>query len=260
MILAVDVGNTNITIGCIDYNKKIHFISRLSTDINRSEDEYAIDFKNILELYHININQLDGSIIASVVPPLITVHKNALEKIIGIAPVIVDKQTKISFNIDLDKDIEIGADLIVGAAAALDEYKKPIIIFDLGTATTVSVINSNNTFIGGLILPGIKISLEALSNKTSQLPHIDLINPKKIIGKNSPDSMNSGIINGNAAMIDGLVERICEELHEEATVIVTGGLSNVVAPHCRKRVICDNDLLIKGLLIIYKNNIKNPTL
>ncbi len=255
MILAVDVGNTNITIGCIDYNKKIHFISRLSTDINKSEDEYAIDFKNILDLYNITTNDLDGSIIASVVPPLITVHKHALEKIIGTTPVIVDRHSKINFNIDLDKDVELGADLIVGAAAALDEYLSPMIIFDIGTATTVSVIDSSNTFIGGLILPGIRISLEALSNKTSKLPHIDLTNPKTIIGKNSTDSMNSGIINGNAAMIDGLIERICEELQEDASVIVTGGLSNVVAPHCRRKVICDNDLLIKGLLIIYKNNL-----
>ena len=254
MILAFDVGNTNITIGCIDYNKKIHFVSRLSTDTYKSEDEYAIDLKNILDLYKINIKDIDGSIISSVVPPLITVHKNAIKKITGKDPIIVDDKMDLNFKIALDKDVELGADLIVGAAAAIDEYPKPLIIFDIGTATTVSVIDSSNTFIGGLILPGIKISLEALSNKTSKLPHIDLINPKNVIGKNSTASMNSGIINGNAAMIDGLIDRINEEIHEKATVILTGGLANFVAPHCKKNIICDNDLLIKGLLLIYKNN------
>lgn len=254
MILAFDVGNTNITIGCIDYNKKIHFVSRLSTDIYKSEDEYAIDLKNILDLYKINIKDIDGSIISSVVPPLITVHKNAIKKITGKAPIIVDDKMDLNFKIALDKDVELGADLIVGATAAIDEYPKPLIIFDIGTATTVSVIDSSNTFIGGLILPGIKISLEALSNKTSKLPHIDLINPKNVIGKNSADSMNSGIINGNAAMIDGLIDRINEEINEKATVILTGGLANFVAPHCKKNIIFDNYLLIKGLLLIYKNS------
>lgn len=254
MILAFDVGNTNITIGCIDYNKKIHFVSRLSTDIYKSEDEYAIDLKNILDLYKINIKDIDGSIISSVVPPLITVHKNAVKKITGKKPIIVDDKMDLNFKIALDKDVELGADLIVGAAAAIYEYPKPLIIFDIGTATTVSVIDSSNTFIGGLILPGIKISLEALSNKTSKLPHIDLINPKNVIGKNSADSMNSGIINGNAAMIDGLIDRINEEINEKATVILTGGLANFVAPHCKKNIIFDNYLLIKGLLLIYKNS------
>lgn len=252
MILAFDVGNTNITIGCIDYNKKIHFISHLSTDANKSEDEYAIEFKNILDLYQIDINKLNGSIISSVVPPLITIHKNAIEKITGRKPFIVDSKTSFGFNIDIDKNNELGADLIVGAVAALDEYEKPLIIFDIGTATTVSVIDSSNTFIGGLIFPGIKISLEALSNKTSKLPHIDLTKPNKIIGKNSTDSMNSGIINGNASMIDGLIDRINNELKEPATVIVTGGLSDIIVPHCKKRVLHDNNLLIKGLLLIYK--------
>lgn len=260
MILAFDVGNTNITIGCIDYNKKIHFVSRLSTDIYKSEDEYAIDLKNILDLYKINIKDIDGSIISSVVPPLITVHKNAVKKITGKKPIIVDDKMDLNFKIALDKDVELGADLIVGAAAAIDEYPKPLIIFDIGTATTVSVIDSSNTFIGGLILPGIKISLETLSNKTSKLPHIDLISPKNVIGKNSTDSMNSGIINGNAAMIDGLIDRINEEINEKATVILTGGLANFVAPHCKKNIIFDNDLLIKGLLLIYKNSALDNTI
>lgn len=260
MILAFDVGNTNITIGCIDYNKKIHFVSRLSTDIYKSEDEYAIDLKNILDLYKINIKDIDGSIISSVVPPLITVHKNAVKKITGKNPIIVDDKIDLNFKIALDKDVELGADLIVGAAAAIDEYPKPLIIFDIGTATTVSVIDSSNTFIGGLIFPGIKISLETLSNRTSKLPHIDLINPKNVIGKNSTDSMNSGIINGNAAMIDGLIDRINEEINEKATVILTGGLANFVAPHCKKNIIFDNYLLIKGLLLIYKNSALDNTI
>lgn len=255
MILAFDVGNTNITIGCIDYNKKIHFISRLSTDIYKSEDEYAVDLKNILDLYKINIKNIDGSIISSVVPPLITVHKNAVRKIIDKEPIIVDNNVNLNFKIDIDKNAELGADLIVGAAAAADEYPKPLIIFDIGTATTVSVIDSSNTFVGGLILPGIKISLEALSNKTSKLPHINLTNPTNVIGKNSPDSMNSGIINGNASMIDGLIDRINEEINGKATVILTGGLASIVAPYCKKNIIYDNDLLIKGLLLIYKNTV-----
>ncbi len=254
MILTLDVGNSNITIGCIGFENKIYFVSRLFSDLNKTEDEYRIDFENILNLYNIDVSKIEGGIISSVVPPLISAHKNAIKKIIKKDPIIVENNLKLNFKIDLDKNVKLGSDLIVGASAAIEEYKLPIIIFDLGTATTVSVINKKKIFIGGLILPGIKISLDSLSNKTSQLPHIEIRSPKNIIGKNTLESMRSGIVNGTSSLIDGLINKIEEELEEKCSVILTGGFSKMISEHCKENIIYDENLLLKGLVKIYKIN------
>ena len=254
MILAVDIGNTNIVIGCIE-EEKVYFVERVSTDISKTELEYVVQFKTLLELYRIKMEEITGCIIASVVPPLNNIVKNAMEKLLRITPMIVGPGLKTGLNILMDNPAQVGADLIVNAVAGLKYYGAPIIIIDMGTATTISVVDKNKNYVGGMILPGVKVSLESLVNRTSQLPRISLEAPKKMIGKNTVDCMKGGIIMGQAASMDGLIERICEELGYPAQVVATGGLAGSVIPYCKKEIICDNELTLKGLGIIYNKNI-----
>lgn len=256
MVLAIDIGNTNIVMGCVD-QENIYFIARLATNHLKTQEQYAVEIKSILELYDFDLNRIDGSIISSVVPPLTNVMKQATFFVTKMEPMIVGPGLKTGLNIMTDNPAQLGSDLVVAAVAALAQYIKPIVIFDLGTATTVSVIDEKGTFLGGVIMPGINISLDALSNRTSQLPRISLEAPRKVIGKNTIDSMNSGVTYGNASMIDGLIERIEEELGMNINAIATGGLAKYIAPFCRKEVAYDADLMLKGLYIIYKKNDKS---
>jgi len=253
MILAIDIGNTNIVIGGADDNG-IEFVSRMATDKCKTEDEYAIIIKGILNMRNISEKAAEGCIISSVVPPVTSVMKRAVKMLIGKTPLIVGPGLKTGLNIKMDNPSALGSDLVVNAVAGLAEYKPPLIVIDMGTATTMSVIDKNSCYIGGVIIPGMIISLNALSSKTSQLPHIDIAEPYNIIGKNTVECMKSGMIYATAAMIDGMIDRIKEELAQEAEVIVTGGVSEKIYPYCRRKIIYDSNLLLKGLYIIYKKN------
>lgn len=253
MIMAIDMGNTNIVIGCID-DEKIYFVERLSTNTSKTDLEYAIAFKNVLELYHIDVKQLEGAIISSVVPQLVHVICQAVEKILGRQPYVVGPGLKTGLNILMDNPRQVGSDLIVDAVAAMKEYGAPVIVIDVGTATTISVVDRKKNYIGGMILPGVRVSVDSLSSRTAQLPRIGLEAPKKCIGKNTIDCMKSGVIYGNAACIDGLIDRIEVELGYSATVVATGGLAGVLIPHCRKKILVDPGLMLKGLKILYDKN------
>ncbi len=253
MILTIDIGNTNIVFGCIDENK-IYFVSRISTDFKKTKDQYAIEIKQILQLYQVDIRAITGSIISSVVPPLKNVLQEAVTFITSSVPLIVGPGVKTGLNIIIDNPAQLGSDLVVSAVAALAEYTKPIIIFDIGTATTVSVIDTKGSFLGGAIMPGIAISMDALSAKATQLQGISLEAPKRLIGKNTIDSMTSGIIFGNAAMLDGMCARIEAELGSTATVLATGGLAHLLVNYCQHEVIYDANLMLKGLYLIYQKN------
>lgn len=255
MILAIDIGNTNIVFGCA-YNNDYKFISRIATDRNKTQLEYAINFKKIIELHMISASDIDGAIISSVVPPLTNIIKDAVKTITNKNPLIIGPGIKTGLNILIDNPAQMGSDRVVDAVAAIKNYAKPIIIFDMGTATTISVIDEKSNYIGGMILPGIGISLESLKNKTSQLPNISLEAPKNLICKNTVDCMKSGIINGNASMMDGIIEKIENQLQHKATIVATGGWSCSIIPHCQREIIYDKDLLLKGLLVIYNKNIK----
>lgn len=254
MILALDVGNTNIVIGCID-NEKIYFSGRFKTDRNKTELEYAIMFKDVLDIYNIDVNDIDGAIISSVVPPLVSILSEAIETVTGHKPIVVNhNKLDTGLKVDMDNSKQVGSDLVVDALAALAEYKPPLIIFDMGTATTISVIDRSSTYIGTVILPGIKISQDALTAETSQLPSISFDAPANVIGKNTIDCMKSGMVFGNASMMDGMIQRIKHQIGNDATVIATGGLAECIVEHCVEKVIFDDDLLLKGLLIIYNRN------
>lgn len=254
MILAIDIGNTNIVVGCIN-KEKICFIERISTNLSKTELEYVVEFKTLLELYNIKIEEIQGSIISSVVPPLNNIMKSAIEKLFHNTPLLVGPGVKTGLNILMDNPGQVGSDLIVNAVAGLHYYGAPIIMIDMGTATTISVVDDKKNYVGGMILPGVKVSLESLVNRTSQLPRISLEAPKKIIGKNTIDCMKSGMILGQASCLDGMIERICDELGYEAQVVATGGLSGCIVPYCRHKIVYDNELTLKGLGIIYRKNV-----
>lgn len=253
MLFAIDMGNSNIVLGCLK-DSELLFEERLSTDTSKTELEYAIAFKNIFELHQINITDITGSIISSVVPQLTEVIHNAVNKITGLDAMIVGPGIKTGLHIIIDNPAQLGSDLVVAAVAGLKEYAPPLAIIDMGTATKISVINESAKYIGCIIIPGLKTALEALVSNTSQLQGISLVAPQKVVGRNTIDSMKSGMIYGNAACIDGLLERIEEELGQEVTVIATGGLADKVLPYCKRKIILEQALLLKGLNEIYEKN------
>ncbi|MCC8138115.1 MAG: type III pantothenate kinase [Clostridiales bacterium] len=253
MILAIDIGNTNTVLGCCR-NQSILFVERLSTAPSRTVLEYAISIKNVLELYQIDRKEITGAIISSVVPPLTNLFREAAEKIIGHEPMVVGPGVKTGLNILMDNPAQVGSDLIVNAVAAITEHEPPLIIVDMGTATTISVIDEKKNYIGGMILPGIRVSLDSLVSRTSQLVRISLDAPKRLIGKNTAECMKSGVIHGNAACIDGMIDRIEQELGQKTTVIATGGLAPRIIPHCFHEILLDDALLLKGLMYIYYKN------
>ena len=255
MLLAIDIGNTNLVIGCIE-NDEILFKARIATDRLRTSDQYGVEIKNMLEAYGVQIKDIDDCIISSVVPPVFNSVRTGVIKIIGKQPMVVGPGLKTGLNIHVDVPSQVGSDRIVIAVAALAEYKAPLILMDLGTATTMEVVEPDNVYLGGVIFPGVKVSLEALTSRAAQLPAISLDKPKQVIGKNTVDCMRSGMMYGTAAMIDGLIERMEEELGHSSTIIATGGMAQFVTPLCKREIILEKDLLLKGLNIIYKKNRK----
>ncbi|MBQ7046882.1 MAG: type III pantothenate kinase [Oscillospiraceae bacterium] len=254
MILTLEIGNTNIIVGLSD-GEKMLFTEPLLTHIRSTALEYAIAFKSILELYKISADRIEGAIIASVVPSETPVVKQALEKIITGKVMVVGPGVKTGLSITIDNPAQLGADLVAGAVAGIKQYGAPLIIFDMGTATTVSVIDENRKYIGGMILTGVATALEALISKTSLLQRVALESPKKLIGSNTADCMKSGAVFGTAASIDGIIDRLEEEIGQKTTVVATGISAEIVVPCCRHDIIIDNELIIKGLVGIYKRNI-----
>ena len=253
MILAVDIGNSNIVLGGME-GMDIIFEARIRTDATKTSDEYSIDLKNILDIYGVRRERLEGAIIASVVPQVLNSIKTAIKKLTGKNSLVVGPGLKTGLNIKIENPAQTGADLVVGSVAALREHKAPIIVIDMGTATTVTVIDETGAFIGGSICPGVKISLDALTERTALLPGLQLDQPKRAIGKNTIDCMRSGIMLGNACMIDGMIQRMEDELGYKTTVIATGGIAKFVIPLCKNAVIYDKDLIIKGLAVLYREN------
>lgn len=253
MILAIDMGNTNTVIGGID-EEKTYFIERVTTDQNRTDTEYAVAIKNVLEMHQIHSDSIEGAILSSVVPPLNSTILRAVEKAVGVSPLLVGPGIKTGVNILMDNPKTVGSDMIVDVVAASHEHPLPLVVIDMGTATTLSVADKHGNYIGGVILPGLRVSLNSLSGKTAQLPYISLEVPDKVIGKNTIDCMRAGIIFSNVDMIDGILDRMEKELKETPTVIATGGLARFITPLCRHRIIYDDALLLKGLLIPFNSS------
>ena len=229
MLLAIDIGNTNIVIGCIK-DDEILFEARIATDRTRTSDQYGVEIKNMLEAFGVSREDIGDCIISSVVPPVFNSVRTGVIKVIGKQPMVVGPGLKTGLNIHVDMPSQVGSDRIVIAVAALAEYEAPLILMDLGTATTIEVVEQGNVYMGGVIIPGVKVSVDALTSRAAQLPGISLDQPKNVIGKNTVDCMRSGIMYGTAGMIDGIVDRMEEELGHKSTLVATGGMAQFVTP------------------------------
>ncbi|MBR2937276.1 MAG: type III pantothenate kinase [Oscillospiraceae bacterium] len=255
MILTIDVGNSNIVIGGVRGNE-IVFEARLRTEATKTSDQYCVDLKILLDVYKVKTEDIEGCIISSVVPQVLNSFQSAIKKLTGKVSLVVGPGIKTGLDIRLENPGQTGADLVVADVAALREHKPPLIVIDMGTATTMSVLDENGAHIGGCIIPGVRISMDALTDKTALLPGLQLDQPKRAIGRNTVDAMRSGIMMGTASMLDGMVERMEQELGCKTTVIATGGIAKFIVPLCKTPMIYDKDLLIKGLATLYRENKK----
>ena len=253
MLLAIDIGNTNITFGIIKH-QKITYEARIATDYLKTSDQYAVEIKNILALFDTAPTDLCDCIISSVVPPVFNSVRTGVMKVTNKMPMVVGPGIRTGLNIQMDTPSQVGSDRIVVAVAALAEYEPPLCILDMGTATTIEVVGKGNVYLGGCIIPGVRVSLDALTSRAAQLPGINLDQPRRVVGKNTVDCMRSGVMYGAAAMIDGMLDRVEEELGYSTTVIATGGISQFIIPLCKRKITLDKDLLLKGLSVIYQKN------
>ena len=255
MILAIDVGNTNTVIGCINFGK-IEHVFRISTDPVKTTDEYAVEINSIFDFHGTQKKSITGAVISSVVPPLTRVLKDAVKLLTGLSAIVVGAGLKTGMNILIDDPAQLGGDMVATAVGALATYELPAIIVDLGTATKMYVLDKNGGFIGGAIMPGVALSMGALSAGTSQLPRVPIEAPANCISANTVDCMKSGAVFGAAAQIDGMVERFEDELGQQAKIVATGGLAGAVYKYCKRDVIHDPHLILRGLEIIYEKNKK----
>lgn len=253
MLLTIDIGNTNITLGAYNSNY-LEFTARLATDTRKTDDQYAIEIKHILSLYNIPSDAIEDCIIASVVPPVGRSISHAVSKLCQIVPLMLGPGVKTGLNIKIDNPAQLGADLVAGAVGAIDAYTMPCVVIDMGTASTISVLDKNGTFLGGVISAGVRLTLKALTENTAQLTSIPIEAPRSVIGTNTTECMQSGLVYGTAAMLDGILEQITNELGENPTVVATGGLSREIIAHCKNNIIYNENLLLEGLRVIYEKN------
>ncbi len=255
MILCIDIGNTNIVLGGF-MGETLAFTARIATNPSKTEDEYATKIRSILTLHKVEQKEVKGAIIASVVPPLNTVMREAVRIVYGVTPIMVGPGIKTGINIHCDNPGTVGADLICACVAAHHIYGSPSLVVDMGTATKLMLMDKTGTFCGASIIPGVNIGLRALSSQAAQLPQVSLVAPPSVIGKNTVDCMRSGVVFGNASMLDGMIDRFCEETGETLQVIATGGLAPTIVAHCKHNILLDEQLVLKGLFILYTKNTK----
>lgn len=251
MILALDVGNTNITVGVFD-GETLRFVSRMATDASRMEDQYAIELRDILHLYGVRRANITGAVLSSVVPKLTGYLSHAVEKLFSVTPLVVDYQAvKDFFPIAITQPETTGPDLIAGCMGAKSRFSYPCIVVDMGTATTLAVLDREGVMVGGAIVPGVGVSLDALTSRAALLSSVSLDTPAHVVGRDTAECLQSGVLFGAAAMLDGLCDRMEEELGYPCRVIATGGLAGLVVEHCHRKVECSDTLLLDGLKAIY---------
>ena len=254
MILVTDIGNTNIVFGVFDGDSLV-MESRIDTDRNRMADQYSVIMKQVFDLYGVDRSEIGGAVISSVVPPVGDQLKISVQKLFGVTPLMVGAGVKTGLNIRIDDPSTLGADLACGAAAAKELYPLPCIVIDLGTATKVFAVDKEGALIGGIIAPGVKISLEALAKGAASLPMISLEGHSPVIGTNTVDCMRSGVLYGHAGMLDSFINRFQEQLGD-ATVVATGGFIHVLKDYCKHEFTVNPHLVMDGMRIIYNKNKK----
>ena len=253
MLLTIDIGNTNVTLGTYN-NRILGFTARLATDTKKTEDEYAAGIAMILQMGGMDPKAFEGAVICSVVPPLTEIFRKAAEQFTGCKAVVVGAGIKTGLNIMIENPASLGSDIVAASVAAMQEFPLPVIVVDMGTATTITVIDEGNRFLGGAIVPGVALSLNALSSGTSLLQTVPIDAPKKVISDTTIACMQSGAIYGNASMLDGMIDRFEEQLGRKASLVATGGIAAKIVPHCKHEIVYDENLLLRGLGIIYQKN------
>lgn len=253
MLIALDVGNTNTAIGLFN-DEKLVTDWRLATDRYRTADEWGLLLRNLLQMNNIDPGDVTEFAIASVVPPLESTLDRALQRYFDRSPVFITWESDLGIGIDYEVPSEVGADRLVNAVGAVSRYGKPLIIIDFGTATTFDVVNDRGNYEGGVICPGIGISSQALFDRAAKLPRVDIRKPKRIIGRRTLESMQSGLYFGYLEQIRGIIERIQEELDAQARVVITGGLSRVFKEDLGSNIISDLTLTLEGIRIIHQRN------
>lgn len=253
MLLAIDIGNTNVVLGVFDKERLVENW-RVGTNTQITPDEYAMIFKDLFGFAGIEFKQITGAILSSVVPPLLPVMIEMSKKYFRLDPTVVTYELKTGIKIRSDNPKEVGADRIVNAAAAYKLYGGPIIIVDFGTATTFCAVTKEGEYLGGAIAPGVKISAEALFQRASKLPRVELAKPAKVIGTDTISAMQAGIIYGYAGLVDGIVERMKRELSKNAKVVATGGLAELVSPETKTIQEINPHLTLEGLRLLYEIN------
>lgn len=253
MILAIDIGNSNIVFG-VHNGEKFLFSSYVKADPLRTETEHAVLLSNIMKINHIDAASIDGVAISSVVPNLTEVMRQAVSLITDAPIMAVGPGVKTGLNIKIDNPSALAADFCCTAVGAITKYPLPAIIIDMGTATKITVVNEKREYIGGAIASGIMLSLGALAKSTALLPAVGFSPNIKVIATETTDAMLSGSILGTASMVDGMVSRFEKEIGEVKTVVACGGLASVIVPHCSRKILLDKDLLLDGLIAIYQKN------
>jgi len=256
MLLAIDIGNSNVVIGCLDKEGKAQCLLRMVTDLKKTEDEYAAGIQTLLTHNGVDCAGFEGAIICSVVPPLTEIFHIAVERITGKNAIVVGPGVKTGLQVLIDEPASLGSDLVAAAVAAMHSYPLPVIVIDMGTATTMTVVDEGHKFLGGAIIPGVALSMNALSSGTSLLHKVPIEAPKKCISGSTTSCMQSGAVYGNAALLDGMIDRFEAELGKKASLVATGGIASRIIPHCKRDIVYDEELLLKGLAIIYKKNTK----
>lgn len=255
MLLAVDIGNTNVVLGLYEAEKLVQTF-RVATVRSRTEDEYAVLLQQLLSLRKLSTKSVSAAIIASVVPQLTDVMVSAIRQAIGTQPLIVGPGVKTGISVLYDNPQDVGADRIVDAVAAYTRYQCGVIVVDFGTATTFNCVSPKGEYLGGVIVPGVKVSLEGLIQSAAKLRPVELTAPPHVLGRNTTHAIQSGAIHGYAAMVDGLVERLMSELPFPCRVIATGGLASLIGKHAKRIEDMDPNLTLEGLRIIYERNSK----
>lgn len=253
MLLVIDVGNTNIVLGLYDGTRLTNHW-RLSTDRSRTADEYGILFKQLFEMGGVDASRVEGSIIACVVPPILSTVVQMVQRWFHHEPLVVGPGVKTGMPILYENPREVGADRIVNAVAAFERYRSAAIVVDFGTATTFDAVNEQGQYMGGAICPGVQISAEALFMRASKLPRVDVARPERVIGRNTVSSMQAGIVFGYVGLVDGMVRRIRDEYGKPMHTIATGGLARLFAEECDLIDAYDADLTLEGLRLIYERN------
>lgn len=255
MLLAIDIGNSSVSLGVFNEERELMFFSGFEADWGKTRDQCAIEIRSIFRLYGAELRDVTGSVVSSVVPPVTPSIIGAVEMLTGCRSIVVGPGVKTGINILTDVQAQLGTDIVCAAVGAVNRYPTPLVVVDMGTAITVTPVTKDKAIPGCAIMPGVRTGLEAMAEKTAQLPWIALEEPKSVIGKNTIESMRSGVVYGTAGMIDSLVERMEAEIGE-ATVVATGGSSLPILKSCRREIVFNNHLVLLGLQDIYYKNLK----